>query len=151
MTSYNPPSLNLGIFDKNVFNNVSSNIISRTTQNNTEITSPLSAFGELLTTQLTSICHLVFNYDVINNQEAITTINGGTITAATGLSSYANALTTGGGGILVYSLAFSSPSSQVVDLNPYHLYLSAGEIISFAVKASNACDVTLSVTWGEAW
>ncbi len=81
----------------------------------------------------------------------ITPILGTLATTATGLGSYSNSLMANGGGFLVYSLAFASPSSQVVDISHLHIFVSAGELISFAVKASNACDIALSVTWSESW
>lgn len=75
--------------------------------------------------------------------------NGVTITGGQSATSYDIAGTTGTGGYTAFNTLASRNTSQEIDLTPYNIFLSPGEVAIFAAQCSAATGFGISVNWNE--
>jgi hypothetical protein len=85
-------------------------------------------------------------YTTINGTSAD---NGDTITSGNSIASYDVAGTTVTGGSYIGGVTVDNPSSQFVDLEPYKLYISPGQILTVPGFSTNASVIGVALNWSE--
>jgi hypothetical protein len=75
--------------------------------------------------------------------------NGTTITNGQSIASYDVAGTTITGGTILFNTSVSRNFSQYIDLSELDIFLSPGEILSFAMKTTNSGTCAVAVNWVE--
>jgi hypothetical protein len=106
------------------------------------------------TANLLAVCRLrigatlggTATYATINGTTAD---NGVTITAGNSIASANTVHTTATGGTYIFNLSVSGQSSLVVDLAPFDLYLSPGEILTVSGFATSSASISASLNWSE--
>ena len=75
--------------------------------------------------------------------------NGVTITAGNSVASANTIHTTATGGTYIFNLSIAGGSNAVVDLSPYDIYVSPGEILTVSGFSSATATLSASVNWTE--
>jgi hypothetical protein len=106
------------------------------------------------TANLLAVCRLrigatlggTATYATINGTTAD---NGVTITAGNSIASANTVHTTATGGTYIFNLSVSGQSNSVVDLAPFDLYFSPGEILTVSGFATASASISASLNWSE--
>jgi hypothetical protein len=106
------------------------------------------------TANLLAVCRLrigatlggTATYAAINGTTAD---NGVTITAGNSVASANTVHTTATGGTYIFNMSVSGQAGQVVDLAPFDLYVSPGEILTVSGFATASASLSASVNWTE--
>ena len=81
--------------------------------------------------------------------DGTTADNGVTITAGNSVTSANTIHTTATGGTYIFNLTVAGDSNAVIDLSPYDLYVSPGEILTVSVFSSATATVAACLGWTE--
>ena len=106
------------------------------------------------TSNLLAVCRLrigatlggTATYAAVNGTTAD---NGVTITAGNSIASVNTVHTTATGGTYIFNMSVSGQSNLVVDLSPYDLYVSPGEILTVSGFATASASISASTNWTE--
>ena len=86
------------------------------------------------------------SYTPINGSTAD---NGVTITAGNSMTSYDIAGTTITGGMYILGVTVDNPNSQMLNLEPYDLYLAPGEFLTISGSSTVSSTLAIGVNWSE--
>jgi hypothetical protein len=75
--------------------------------------------------------------------------NGVTITAGNSIASANTVHTTATGGTYIFNMSVSGQSNLIVDLAPFDLYVSPGEILTVSGFATASASISASINWSE--
>lgn len=75
--------------------------------------------------------------------------NGATITSGHSITSYDTAGTTITGGNYIFGITVDNPNSNIIDLEPYNIYLAPGETLTVSGFSTISSAIGVSINWVE--